>query len=90
MQIFGLIFLAGAALLGGVAVFLGVVVLITSGTSGAISWSYAVEGRTIAETVTRAADPGRFWQLYGLLGALPAVAGAVAVWLGVRGLRRGA
>lgn len=81
-------FLAGLAFLGAVAVFLGAVVMLSSLQSGEIAWTYTVGGRNVSESVTRAADAGRFWRLFGQMGALPAALGAAAAWYAIRRLRQ--
>ena len=88
MPLMRVIFLAGVAFLGAVALFLGAVVMLTSWQSGAISLSYAEAGKGMTETVTRAADAARFWRLYGALGIAPVLLGAAALLLSVWALRR--
>ena len=88
MSLLRTIFLAALVFFGGVAVFLGGVVMLTSWQNGAITLSYTQGGRSIVETVSRAADGGRFWQLYSWMGIAPALFGAAALAFGLRALRR--
>ena len=69
--------------IGGIAAFLGFVVLLSALSSGSLAFTY---GAT-SEVVTRAADPQRFIKLVALLGGVPLVAGALAARWGWRALR---
>ncbi len=80
-------FLFAVAFLAAVAMFMGAVMMITSLQNGAISISYTSGGRSIDETVMRAADGARFWRLFWMMGVLPMALGALACWLSVRKLR---
>jgi hypothetical protein len=88
MPLLRIVFLAGVVVLGGVGVFLGILVMVTGWQTGAISLSYVQDGKTVSDTVFRASDSARFWRLFGLMGAVPAVIGLAAVLLGVRAIRR--
>jgi hypothetical protein len=85
--VFRLIFFGVSAFLAAVAIFIGAVTMLTALQSGAIMLSYTSDGRVVAETITRAADAGRFWRLFAAMGALPAVLGAAALWYAIRKLR---
>lgn len=74
-----LIFLVVA---GGAAVLMGAVILLSALTSGTVMMTYVANGQPIAETVLRAADPGRYWRLVGLIGALPVLLGAASLVFG--------
>ena len=89
MSMFKMVFLGGLAFVGAVALFLGGVVMLTSWQSGAITWTYTSGGRDVTETARRAVEAGRFWQLYGTMGVLPALLGAAALLYSVRALKRG-
>ena len=80
-------FFAGLVVLGAVAMFLGVVFLIATGSDGPIMISYVDEGKTVMETVTKSENPGRFWQLYAMMGVAPLLLGAIATLFGVRWFR---
>lgn len=82
-------FFAGMMLLGGVAVFIGVVFLLATGYGGPISISYASKGQTVMETIRQTDDPGRYWRLYLFMGVAPVVLGGLAGWLGYRAFKRG-
>ena len=56
-------------------------------SSGTVMLTYVASGKPMAETVLRASNPDRFWQLVGLTGALPLLLGVAAVWFGWRQLR---
>jgi hypothetical protein len=88
MPLLRIVFLAGVVVLGGVGVFLGILVMGTSWQAGAISLSYVQDGKTVSDTVSRSADGARFWRLFVSMGAAPAVIGLAAVVLGVRAIRR--
>jgi hypothetical protein len=88
MPLLRMVFLAGVVLLGGVGVFLGVIVMLIGWQAGAISLSYVQDGKDVAETVSRAADGARFWRLFLAMGAAPAVLGLAALIFGVLALRR--
>lgn len=87
MGIFRLFFFGAAAFLAAVAIFLGLVVMLTSLQSGSVMLSYTSDGRAVSETITRATDAGRFWKLFTTMGVLPATIGAVALWYCVKRLR---
>lgn len=75
--------------LGAVAAYLGAIVLLTSLRSGEINYSYGAEARRVSQTIVKATDPSKFWQAVGLMGGLPLILGAAAVWQGRRMMRRG-
>ena len=81
------IFFIGLIFLGAVGAFVGAVMLLSALGSGQISLSYDQGGRLVSETISRASDGSRFWRVLGLMGALPLIAGAAAVWLGWRRIR---
>jgi hypothetical protein len=87
MGIFKLFFFGAAAFLAAVAIFVGLVMMLTSLQNGAVMLSYTSDGKAINETITRAADAARFWKLFTTMGALPAAVGAVALWYCVKRLR---
>lgn len=89
MFLFKLGFFIALAFLGGVAVFVGAVMMLVSLQTDAISIGYTVNGKPISETITRAADSARYWRLFVLMGALPFFGGGAALWWSVRRLRRG-
>lgn len=78
---------AGMSFFGAVALFLGAVVMLTSWISGEISWSYSVNGRPVAETISHARDAARFWRLYLVMGCAPVAVGLAAMLYGWRKLR---
>lgn len=88
MSMFRMVFLGALVFIGAVALFLGGVVILTSWQNGAITLSYSDGGRTVVETIGRAADGDRFWRLISTMGLLPAALGAGAMWFGLRALRR--
>ncbi len=79
---------AAAVFIGAIAALLGVVMLVSALGSGTIAISYGAGANAVAETVSRAGDPGRFWRLVAALGVAPLVLGAGAALWGNRQLRR--
>jgi hypothetical protein len=88
MPLLKMIFFAGLVLLGGIAVFIGGIVMLTSLQSGAIVLTSGPSGSEVTETITRAADESRFWRLYAVLGVTPLVVGGAVLWWGVRAFRQ--
>jgi hypothetical protein len=80
-------FLAGVAFLAAIAIYMGLMILLTSLKLGSITLDYNIGPQAITDTVTRAGEPGRFWQLLMAMGVLPLVGGAAAMWYAVRKLR---
>jgi len=74
-------------LIGGAAALLGLVLLASAIKTGTIMMTHGTGGAMVTETVTYAADQGRFLRLAGLLGAAPLVLGALAAIWGLRTLR---
>ena len=74
--------------LGVAGVLIGGVITHSALTQGAITYSGVRDGRPVGATVTRAAEPDRFWRLVALFGLLPLLGGAVAAVGGWRGLMR--
>ncbi len=87
MGMFKLAFLALVAFLSAVGIFIGCVMIVTSLQNGSIALSYTGGGKAITETISRAGDSGRFWQLLLLMGVAPVAIGAGALWYSVRKLR---
>ncbi len=79
---------AAAVFIGAIAALLGVVMMASALGSGTIALTYGAGANAVAETVSRAGDPSRFWQLVAALGFAPLVLGAAAVLWGSRQLRR--
>lgn len=69
--------------IGGIAAFLGFVVLVSALSSGSLTVTYGAA----TEVATRTADPKRFAILVALLGAMPLIAGGLAARWGWRALR---
>lgn len=84
MQLFKPVFYACLVLFGGAAVLIGAVSSYSALSSGMVMVSYTANGKAVAETILRSAEPDRYWRLVGMAGALPFVLGAAAVWLGLR------
>lgn len=78
----------GLIAFGAIAAFMGCVVLITSLSSGRVSYSYASDGRTVASSASKDADPDVYWRTLGFVGGLPALLGLGAFWYGRRLLNR--
>lgn len=74
--------------IGGIAAFLGAVVLGSALSTGTLTLSYGAGARATTEVLSRAADPSRFIQMTLLLGAGPVVLGGLAAWWGWRTLKR--
>lgn len=87
MQMYRVIFFGALAFFAVVAMFIGMVVVITSLQNGAITWSYTSSGKGITETISRAADAARFWKLLSIMGIGPLALGAAVMWFSVRKLR---
>jgi hypothetical protein len=79
---------AAAVFIGAIGALLGVVMLVSALGSGTIAMSYGTGVNAVAETVSRAGDPGRFWRLVAALGVGPLVLGTAAAIWGSRQLRR--
>ncbi len=77
-----------AAFIGAVAAFLGAIVIIGAVKSGTIQMVYGTGSDVVRETVTRAGDETRYWQLVGLLGGLPLAIGMWVLRFGLHGLKR--
>jgi hypothetical protein len=74
--------------MGGIAAFLGGVVLSSALTTGTLTMSYGTGARATTEVLSQVADPSRFMQMTLLLGAGPLVLGSLAAWWGWRTLKR--
>lgn len=74
--------------IGGIAAFLGAVVLSSALSTGTLTMTYGAGARATTEMLTRADDPSRFMQMTVLLGVAPLVFGALAAWWGWRTLKR--
>jgi hypothetical protein len=72
---------------GAVAVFMGLVVLINSLSTGRVSYSYVSKGTSVTHTIAKSEDASGYWRTLGLAGGLPALLGLGAVLLGRRMLR---
>jgi hypothetical protein len=73
--------------IGGIAAFLGGIVLASALSTGSIILNYGTGSRATKEVVSRAADPARFNEFALMLGAAPLVLGGLAAWWGWRSLR---
>lgn len=76
-----------AMLIGAIAAFLGVILIASALQSGAISLSYGSGANAVSETVTRAGNASRYWQLVAALGIAPAIFGTLAARWGWRTIR---
>jgi hypothetical protein len=88
MPILKLAFYAGLVLFGAVGMYICAVFFLTSGFGGPISISYPQNGRVINETITRAGDASRHFQMQMLMGYGPGLLGALALWFGLRWFKR--
>ena len=79
--------LAVVVLLSATAIFIGIVLLLTSLKLGSITISYTVGAEAITETISRADDNARFWRLMTLLGLAPLVLGAASLWISLKAIR---
>lgn len=77
-----------AMLIGAIAAFLGVILTASALQTGAISLSYGNGDSAVSETITRAADAARYWQLLVALGLAPAILGALSAHWGWRAINR--
>lgn len=73
--------------IGGIAAFLGAVVLLSALSGGSITLNYGAGASATSEVITRAATPDRFFQTVALLGGAPFAFGSFAAWWGWRRLR---
>lgn len=87
MTFFRPIFFFALGFFAAVAIFVGVVIVITSVQNGTITVSYMSGGKTVEETVSRVTDSARFWKQVSLFGGLPVLFGAFGLWLSVRKLK---
>ncbi len=78
----------GAIVIGAIATFMGFTLIVTALTGDEITYTYGPPGEVVKETITRAADAARYWQLVGLLGVLPIVLGLIGVRWGWNTIRR--
>lgn len=74
--------------IGGIAAFLGAVVLFSALSTGTLTLNYGAGARATTEVLSRVADPSRFMQMAILLGAGPMVLGSLAAWWGWRTIKR--
>lgn len=72
--------------IGGIAAFLGGVVLGSALSTGTIVLNYGTGSKAATEVVSRAADPARFNEFALMLGAAPLLLGGLAAWWGWRTL----
>lgn len=79
---------AGAMFIGAIAALLGFVLTLSALKTGAVTITYGETGQVIKETVTQAADSGRYWRLVATLGGLPILLGVVSFRWGRRTLKR--
>ncbi len=87
MGMMKLAFLAAVAFLSAIAIFMGVVFILTSLKLGSITLSYGTGTNAVTETISRASDASRYWRLITMMGLLPMIGGAAALWYSVRKLR---
>ena len=78
----------GSIIIGAIAAFLGVVLMVSALKSGSIQFSYSTGGDVVSETASRATDAVRYWRLVGLLGVAPAILGILAAWWGWRTINK--
>lgn len=77
-----------AMLLGAIAAFMGAVMIASALQTGTVSLSYNSGDSIISETVTRAGDTVRYWQLVAALGIAPVVLGVLAARWGWQTINR--
>jgi hypothetical protein len=70
--------------LGGVAIFMGAVVLMTTLSSGKVTYSMIRDGQSVTTSIEKSTDANAYWSTLGWTGALPAILGLVAVFVGRR------
>lgn len=87
MTMFRAVLAVAMVIIGGIAAFLGGIVLGSALRTGSIILNYGAGERATSEVVSRTADPSRFNELALMLGAGPLVLGVLAVWWGWRTLR---
>ena len=73
--------------LGGIAVFMGLAVLLASLSSGKVSYSMVQDGKTVTTSLEKATDANGYWAALGWTAALPMVFGLIAVFGGRRVLK---
>lgn len=88
MPLFRAGFAVAAMLIGAIAAFLGVILTASALQTGAISLSYGNGAAAVSETITRAADAARYWQVLVALGIAPAILGSLAARWGWRSINR--
>lgn len=77
-----------AVLIGAVAALLGIILIVSALRTGSLNLSYGSGSGAVSETITRAADAGRFWQYVLAIGVVPAILGAGAARWGWRAMSR--
>lgn len=87
MTMFRAALAVGMIFIGGIAAFLGGIVLGSALSTGTIVLSYGTGSNATTEVVSHAADPGRFKEFALMLGGAPLVLGGLAAWWGWRTLR---
>ncbi len=74
--------------LGGIGVLIGGAITAGMLSSGEVSYTVPIAGRTVAKSVNRASEPTEFWQTFALIGLLPMLLGSAAARYGWRALTR--
>ena len=84
MDVFRAAMIIAVIFIGAIAALLGAVVLGVGLSTGSVTIAY---GPDAIETISRAADPNRFWRAMLLFGLLPFAGGGIASYLAFRRVR---
>ena len=78
----------GLLLIGAISALFGTVIIVSALKTGSISISYGAGQNSVAETISRASDAGRYYQYFIGLGLVPIIAGILAARWGWRAINR--
>jgi hypothetical protein len=87
MNLVRLAFGAGLVGLGGIAVFMGLAVLLSSLSSEKAQYSVVRDGKTVTTSIDKVTDPDGYWRMLRWTGGLPALLGLIAIVGGRRILK---
>ena len=89
MTVFKMVLPVALVFIGVCLALLGAAILLGAITTGSIAYSYGTGADTVSQTVTLAADAGRYWKMLAVMCGLPIVFGSAAAFWGWRRLSQG-